>query len=300
METIRWLQSVSTFSKVAESQSFSEAASELGISKSYVSKIVRELEDSIGAQLLSRSTRKVVLTSFGREFLGRCRLPVGELDRMRLSAHDLSGAIGGPLRISVAGIFGERYIAPLTFELSKKYPKLEIELVFESRVVDLIAENYDLAIRFGQLEDSSLIARKIASRMEFVCASKEYLERAGFPHYPAELSGHNCLSIGSKEWVFDVDSKRVGVSISGNFRSNNPRSVLEAALCGIGIAKLPGSYVSTHIQKGELVTLLGEFSLPTSDIWIVTPYRHEMSANVKVFIKELEKVFSSTNPSMFF
>ncbi len=298
METIKWLQSVTVFSKVALYESYSLAAKELGVSKSFASKTVRELEDTLGAQLLSRSTRKVALTAKGRDFLSRCSSSLGSLEHMRLSARDLTETVHGPLRISVAGIFGERYIAPLTFELSKKYPKLEIELNFESRMVDLIAENYDVAIRIGEMEDSSLFARKIATRMEFVCASKEYLARAGFPESPRDLSAHNCLSVGTREWIFEEKGKKLSVNIAGNFRSNNPRAVLEAALSGVGIVRLPGSYVSGHIQTGELVNLLTEFATAAKDIWVVTPYRKEMNANVKVFIEELELFFAEVSAGL--
>lgn len=303
METIKWLQSLTVFHRVASLESYSLAAKELGISKSYASKVVSELEDSLGAQLLSRSTRRVSLTARGREFMARCSSQINALDLMRKSAHDLSGTVQGPLRISVAGIFGERYIAPLTFELSKKYPKLEIELNFESRIVDLIAENYDVAIRFGELEDSALFTRKIASRMEFVCASKDYLSRAGFPEHPDELRAHNCLCVGEREWVFQDkqdQAKRFSVSVMGSFKSNNPRAVLDAALSGVGIVKLPGSYVSDHIQKGELVVLLASFAQEPKDIWVVTPYRREMNSNTKVFIEELERAFGESGDQMLF
>ncbi len=300
METIKWIQSVTVFNKVALLESYSLAALELGISKSYASKVVRELEESMGAQLLSRSTRKVTPTAIGRDLLARCSSSLGMLEHTKRSAHDLSGHVQGPLRISVAGIFGERYIAPLTIELSKKYPKLEIELNFESRMVDLIAENYDVAIRFGELEDSSLYARKIASRMEFVCASKEYLAFAGFPNHPRELSLHNCLCVGAREWIFQEEGKKLAVNVNGNYKSNNPRTILEAALAGAGIVRLPGSYVSSYIQNGELVSLLSQFTPAAKDIWVVTPYRREMNANVKVFIEEIERLFSSNKASMLF
>lgn len=300
METIKWVQSVTVFNKVAVLESYSLAARELGISKSYASKVVRELEESMGAQLLSRSTRKVTPTAIGRDLLSRCSTSLGTLEHMMRNAHDLTGAVQGPLRISVAGIFGERYIAPLAFELSKKYPKLEIELDFESRVVDLIAENYDVAIRFGELEDSSLYARKIASRMEFVCASKEYLGWAGFPDHPRDLTAHNCLCVGTREWNFQEEEKKLVVNVTGNFKSNNPRTVLEAALNGAGIVRLPGSYVSEHIQTGELVTLLSQFAPAAKDIWVVTPYRREMNANVKVFIEELTRSFFSDKVNRLF
>lgn len=297
---MKWMQSIVVFSKVGELQSFSRAGEVLGISKSYVSKLIRELEEEMGAQLFSRSTRKVVLTALGRDFLARCRDSMGELERTRREAHDLSRTVQGPLRVSVAGLFGEDYIAPLAIELSQKYPKLELELSFESRVVDLIAENFDVAIRFGALEDSSLVARKIASRREFICASHSYLERAGFARTPQDLANHNCLTTGVREWAFELGKKKLMVPISGNFKSNNPRTLLKAALMGAGIVRLPGSYVFNHIQEGELVSLLGEFAPPKSDIWVVTPYRKEMSVNVKVFTQALEHFFTEGHPNMLY
>lgn len=203
----------------------------------------------------------------------------------------------GLLRVTLAGIFGENYIAPVVMELVKKYPELKIELDFNSRIVDIIDEKFDVAIRFGHLQDSSLIAQKIASRREFVCASKSFLS-THFIQTPKDLTKVNCL--GGAVWNFKKNGKAISVSVNGNLKTNNPRVLLKAALSGLGVIRLPGSYVFSDLSKGKLVAILEDYNLGSTDIWAVTPSRNEQNINVRVFIDAVQKALAEDYPEVLF
>lgn len=299
METIRSLQGIIAFVKVAETKSFSAAAQELSVSKSHISKTVHQLEKDLGISLLLRSTRKIQLTSWGERYLETCKQALSQLEAAKKEILDLSDTPRGSLRVTLAGIFGEDYIAPVLIEMAKKYPDLKVELEFSSRVVDLISEKFDVAIRIGELKDSSLIAQKIASRLEYVVCSKGYLSQAAPLESPSDLSLHNCL--GEKlSWSFKKRGKPFTVSVSGNMKCNNPRVIQKAALAGLGIARLPGSYVFEDLKRGRLVSLLESYSEGKKDIWAVTPASRTKNINVNIFIQELKKHLSSDYANVLF
>lgn len=291
METIKWIQCILTFVKVSELGSFSKAADALGISKSHVSKTIKALEDEVGIALLLRSTRKVQLTTTGEEFLKNCQASLSHLEAARADLTTPSDTPRGLLRVTLAGVFGENYIAPVLIEMAKKYPDLKIELNFDTRIVDLIAERYDIGIRIGHLSNSSLFAQKIASRREYVCASPEYLKKHKKPQAPEDLKNYNCLG-GQTQWIFKQNGKTKPLMVSGNLKTNNPRVVLQAALDGLGIVRLPGSYVFSHIKDGSLVSLLEDFNEGKKDIWAVSPARNKLNINVSTFINELKAFLS--------
>lgn len=287
METIKSLQGIWIFVKISETGSFSAAAKALGVSKSHVSKSIQTLEKELGISLLSRSTKTVQLTSRGESFLKHCKLSLESLEEARRDILNSSETPRGKLRVTLAGNFGEDYVAPVAISVAKKYPELEVELSFDNRIVDIIKEKFDVAIRFGHLQDSSLIAQKIASRREFICASPLYLKKVTLPKRPEDLNTLNCL--GEKgSWSFKKKGKVFNVEVKGNFHSNNPRVLLRAALDGLGIVRLPGSYVHGEINSGLLIPLLEDFSDLPTDIWAITPSRKKMNLNADVFVRELK------------
>ena len=298
METIRWVQGVIAFVKVAELESFSRAAENLGVSKSHISKTIKNLEDDLGIALFSRSTRQIQLTHLGAQFLKNCRSSLENLEGAKKDIINLSESPRGTLRVTVAGIFGENYIAPVAIDLARKYPELKIEIDFSNRIVDMIQEKFDVAIRFGHLQDSSLLAEKIASRREFVCATQAYL--AAYPpiRRPGDLTQHNCL--GGSVWNFKDKGKTLTLHLEGNLKTNNPRVMLRAALAGLGVVRLPGSYVQADIKKGRLLSLLEEFSEGPKEIWAVTPVRRQQNINIQTFITEVKKAMSKKYPDILF
>ncbi|MBX3039595.1 MAG: LysR family transcriptional regulator [Bdellovibrionaceae bacterium] len=301
METNDSLRGIFAFVQVVESGSFSAAAQALGVSKSHVSKLIGALERDLGIALLMRSTRKIQLTNLGEKYLENCRQALTQLREARNEILELSEVPSGSLRVTLAGIFGEEHIAPVLIEMARKYPSLKVELDFSSRVVDLIQERFDVAIRIGDLSSSTLVAQKIASRVEYVVASKAYLKRNPPIQEPSDLIHHNCLG-ERPHWDFRHRGKKIQVPVRGNFRSNNPRVIQKAALAGLGIAYLPGAYAFEKIKKGELVPILENFRQEKKDIWIVTPPKANKSKNpnVRLFIQEVRKHLSTSYSDLMF
>lgn len=195
----------------------------------------------------------------------------------------------GIFKVSVAGAFGEEFIAPILLELTQQYPELKVTLTFSTRKVDLIEENYDVAIRVGQLSDNNLVARKIRSRKEFICATRSYLEKWGTPHRLEDLINHNCLLGASDSWRFVEKGEIRTIRVSGNFRSNNGRVLLEGALRGIGLVKLPDLYVTPYLESGELVSILDMYMPKETPVWVLTHTKKSNSINLKAFWEILEK-----------
>lgn len=299
METIEWIEHIKTFTQVCQYGSFSEAARSLGISKSQVSKMIAALEKDLGVALLYRSTRSVRPTARGDEYLLHCREVLTQLESSHQKLKSFTTHPSGVLRVTMAGIFGEEYVAPILIKLARKFPDLKIEVHFDSRIIDLITERFDVAIRVGNLPSSSLIGQKVATRREFICATPAYLRQHGLPLKPEDLKRHNCLT-SSGHWQFKDKEKLMAVDVSGNFRSNNPRVILKAALENLGIIRLPGSYVYDYLQKGKLVEVLEKYNPGKIDIWAVTPMKQELNVNVKTFLSELKKHLHQDYPSQLF
>lgn len=286
MKTIKNIQSLVAFENVARLKSFSNAAKELGVSKAHVSKLIQKLEDQLGQRLLNRSTRSVTLTKVGESFYQACTTSFYNILKAQESVLEQSNAPSGKLKISVAGIFGEEYVAPFIRSFLKKYPKIEIELIFEEKLVNLLTGDYDFAIRVGKLNDSSLISKQIASRQEYICASPRYLHLNGTPKKPEDLKYHNCLS-PKQSWNILVDKKECSVNISGNLLCNNARVLTQAALDDLGVVYLPGEYVKSYIDEGQLTPLLKSYIPQEVPIWLLTPTKKNMSQGARAFLKEI-------------
>lgn len=287
METIKWLSGILVFVRISETGSFSAAAQSLGISKSHVSKTIQQLEKELGVSLLSRSTKTVQLTHMGEQFLERCRFSLESLEDARKDLLNSSSTPRGRLRVTLAGNFGEDFVAPVAIALAKKYPDLKIELNFDNKIVDILKDKFDVAIRFGHLQESSLLAQKIATRREFICASPQYLKKNPPLKKPEDLNQHNCLG-QSGQWSFSKSGKIRMVNVKGNLSSNNPRVLLKACLAHLGITRLPGSYVHSEIKSGKLIPLLENFSHLPTDIWAITPSKKKLNINADVFVRELK------------
>ncbi|PIK15224.1 MAG: LysR family transcriptional regulator [Halobacteriovorax sp. JY17] len=288
METIKVISAISVFEKVAKNKSFSAAATELGVSKAYVSKLITGLEDEFGERLFIRSTRKVKLTFLGEDLFEKCQAPLDALNSIREGLLNRSPSPKGMFKVSVAGAFGEEYLAPILFEMAKLYPDLKIDISFSTRNVDLLDENVDVAIRVGELQDSNLYARKISSRREYICASKKFFKANGEPKSPRELAEFNCLVGVGDSWSFNIKKKVQRVKVSGNLRSDNGRVLLKAALDHIGLVKLPDVYVKEYLDNGQLISILDQYVVKEIPIWAVTHSKKKSSTNLKHFLDLLE------------
>ena len=282
------LNGLSIFIQVVEQHSFSAAAKKLHTSKANISRQISRLEARLGVQLFQRSTRKVSLTEVGHTFYLDISQHLQELERIQRTVMDLQDVPHGTLRISTAGLFGETKVAAAATLYMQRYPEVKIELNFSDRLIDLIGENYDLAIRSGVLEDSSLIARRVSSRRLVLCASLNYINKYGSPKNLSDLRQHQCLQGSTPTWHFkDKSYKLHSNNASDRWKSNNGHAILQACIYGLGIAQLPEYYVREAVQKGQLKILLEDHEPEDNGIWAIYPSNRNLPSKVRLFIELL-------------
>lgn len=220
------------FVALAESQGFTAAGRQLGVSTSHISRRVSDLEARLCTALVARSTRTVRLTVAGQNYYERCRDLVHGLDEANLAISAANVEVSGTLRVSAAGEFAENIAVPVLIEFLHQYPSLNIDIDFNSRVVNFVEEGIDFAIRYGRLNDSGLIARKLVDRQLVAVASPGYLQQHGTSKHPAELDRHDCIIAASERWQFTVDDKSFDMKVRGRWRSNSGRSLVRACRAG--------------------------------------------------------------------
>lgn len=278
-----------TFVHVVDSGSFSSAARILGVSKSHVSKQIGRLEERLGARLLQRTTRRVALTEAGRAFYERCARILEDLQEAELAVSRLQSTPTGTLRITAPFSFGLDYVAPAISEFLQAHPRLNVDLDYTDRYVDIVGEGYDMAVRIGRLRDSSLIARKLAPMRMFTVTSPSYLEANGIPTTPEELRNHSCLHYtlrhGGSNWQYgNAQGAEVSVKVDGRIQCNNGDALMTAAVGGLGIALLPDFIVAPAIRSGKLKIILDDWADTSNAIWLVYPHNRHLSAKVRVFV----------------
>jgi DNA-binding transcriptional LysR family regulator len=284
------------FVRVATLGSFSAAARALDLSQTMVTKHVAALEDRLGIKLLHRSTRKLVLTEGGRNYLTACERILAEIEEAEASASLDRIEPRGTLRLNVPLTFGFRQVVPALTEFSRLYPAVSFDLGLADRYVDLMEEGWDLAIRIGQLKDSSLVARRLAACRTIVCAAPAYLKQHGIPQTPDDLIRHNCLAytlpsaIGANRWTFGTDGDIV-VPIQGNLRANNGDALLAAAVAGQGLIYQPTFIVGDSLREGSLVPVLSNYPTYEPAIHAVLPSGRQAPAKVRVFVAFLAERF---------
>lgn len=286
-------EGIAEFVSVAETESFTLAAKKLGISTAHVSRQVSALEARLATKLLQRTTRKVSITEAGSIYYQRCRQLLDDLQDAEHAISDLHSKPTGRLKITAPVTYGEQTIAPLINNFIARYPELEVELHLSNQKMDLIAEGYDLGIRQGQLQDSSMMAKRLASRTLYVCATPAYLAEFGQPSKPAELNQHNCLQGSLDHWRFQEKGKTRTIHISGNLRCNSGRALTDAALKGLGIVQLPGEYVLSYIHSGQLIALLDEYRAPVEGVWAIYPHNRTLLPKVRMLIDYLDQELSA-------
>ncbi|WP_438610844.1 LysR family transcriptional regulator [Inquilinus sp.] len=286
------------FAQVVDSRSFSAAAARLGLSKSAVSKQIAKLEDRLGARLLNRTTRTLSPTDAGQDFYERCIRVAREVEEAERAITHLSAEPRGLLRLNAPASFGREYLAPLVPEILARWPELRIEALFEDRFVDVVAEGFDLVIRITRLQDSSLVARRIASCRRLVCAAPSYLARRGVPRTPAELLQHDCIlysyATDQNEWEFvGPDGRLETVRVDGRLRANNAEVTLAALLAGAGLALSPDFIVGPDIAAGRLVPLLTDYENPFGAIYAVWPHNRNLAPKVRAVVDFLVERFAA-------
>ncbi len=291
----RW-EGVNEFVAVAETESFTQAAKRLDVSTAQVSRQVSALETRLATRLFYRTTRRVSVTEAGRIYYQHCRQVLDALDDTERSITNLQLSPRGKLRLTAPITYGEKRIAPLVNEFVVRYPELDVEMNLTNQKLDLVGGGYDLAVRLGKLEDSSMMARRLSSRTLYVCASPQYLAARGTPHELAELAQHNCLQGNLDYWRFQEQGQPRNVRVSGNIRCDSGRALLDAALKGIGIVQLPDYYVQTALDLGQLLPLLTDYREDDDGIWAVYPQTRHLSPKVRMLLDFLVESLGTSGP----
>ncbi len=285
------------FVAVAETSGFSAAAKQLGCSTSHVSRQVARLEKRLGCTLLARSTRLVTLTENGIAYYQQARLLVDGLQQANEQVNQQQIHLSGTLRVSAAGGFAEHFLAPALMEFSSQYPELTVDLDLNSRIVNLLEEGVDFAIRYGELNDSNLISRKLINRPMMAAASEAYLQKHGTPKHPVHLKHRSCIIANSDSWKFNVDGNTEIVKVKGRWRSNNTNVLLDACKKGLGIAYMPKSTFKDALECEQLVPILEPFWGQGSSSWIVYQNKRFMPLRVRLAIDFLVQYFADWDES---
>ncbi|WP_299181669.1 LysR substrate-binding domain-containing protein [uncultured Neptuniibacter sp.] len=278
---------ITEFIAVAESGSFTAASQQLSISTAQVSRQISALETRLATKLFYRTTRKVSITEAGNLFYQHCRRLQDGLEEAERSLTQYQATPRGKLKITAPTTFGEGRIAPLINDFVSRYPELEVEIHFTNKKLDLIDSGYDLAIRLGKLDDSTMMAKRLASRTLYVCASPDYLQRCGEPYLLEELERHNCLQGTLEFWRFQKEGQERNIKIKGNIRYNSGQALTDAALKGIGLVQLPDYYVLPYLETQELLPVLKQFQPEDEGIWALYPNNQFVSPKVRILIDYL-------------
>ena len=289
------LREMEIFVRVVEAGSFSAAARDLNTGQPAVSKTIAGLEDRLGVRLLTRSTRKLSPTEAGTAFYERAVRAIGETNEAEAAAQGAGAGLDGRLRISAPVTFSRLHLVPKLGSFLDAHPKVQLDLVMDDRVVDLVAENIDAALRLGVLTDSALKARKLGQADRLVVATPAYLARRGVPRTPADLLEHDSIiygqSSGGEEWLFRGSSE-TSVYLKGRLKLSAAEGVREAVLAGQGFAIASRWMFAPELKSGEVKSILGEWALPPMDLWVIYPSGRLTSAKARAFVKWFEKTIT--------
>ena len=290
------LTRIRAFIDVVEAEGFSAAARKMGRSKALLSKYVRELEDELGALLLNRTTRQFSLTEAGHTYYRTASDILKEIDNLADFVRENNADLKGRLRISAPRTYMDDDIGHSLIDFAKAHPDLSLEILSEDRFVDLIEEGFDVAIRITKLEDSGMIARKLADFRIYVCATPEFIEKHGPLNHPNDLSGvpfiidTNTRSHNNIRFV-ERDGSAFSVPVTGPIEVNSPLATLRAARAGLGVAAVPDFVARAVIDSGEMVSLFDEYLPADRGIYAVYPHRRYLPAKVRTFVDFLSNWF---------
>ena len=293
------IQAVKLFIRVVDLGSFSKAAADLGMGQPSATKQVAQLEAQLGSRLLHRSTHGVTPTEIGLLYYEKCKLIAHHVDEAESVAALLQSQLQGGLRISTSVGFGRRVLVPLVMRFMKLNPKLQIELSFEDRYVDLVAQGIDIAIRMGRLADSTLGARYLGINPWVVVASPAYLAQRGVPRTLVDLAAHDALVYSTAQsdarWLFTgADGRLHPTAVRGPLRSNNLSALLAAARGDMGLAALPWYVAHESVKAGAVQPVLTDWTLPSQEIHAVYPSPRQVPAKVSGFIEWLQNQIGET------
>lgn len=291
------MTAMETFVAVVEAGSFSAAARRLGVGQPAVSKVVAQIEERLGVRLLTRSTRGLVLTEAGERYYAQAGQAIEAADKAELQARGAGAGLSGRLRVCAAVTFARLHLLPRLPAFLAQHPELEIEVVLDDRNVDLVEHGIDVALRMGELVDSSMTARKIATAPRLVLATPAYLDRAGTPQTPSELVAHQVVVYsqrgGGNSWVFVRDGAETSVVVQGRLRVTAAEGVRAAVLADMGLAIGSAWMFAPELANGAVQPVLVDWSLPAIDLWAVYPAGRMASAKARAFVAFVDSVLGT-------
>ncbi len=294
------LVSLKVFCRVVEAGSFAQCGRDLGLSSAMVTKHIAALEAELGVRLLNRTTRKVSATEAGIQYFERSLQIIADLEEADASVTQLGTTPTGKLNISAPLDFGTTHLLPAISAYLLRYPEVSVNIDFSDRKVSLVEDGFDVAVRLGNLSDSTLVARKLNTTKMFVCAAPDYLIRHSTIGEPADLTQHNCLQYAyygnPLEWVFQSKSESQRIKVHGSVFTNNGRALCEMACDGLGVVLQPEFIVSEHLKSGRLVRILDGFNIDEIGLYAIYPHRRFLSAKVRSFVNFLAEYFSGNSP----
>ena len=283
------------FTSVVEAESFAGAAAKLDLSRGMATRYVAQLEAHLGVRLLNRTTRRLSLTEAGSDYFQRATQVLAMIEEAETSAAQNASVPRGTLRVTSSVIFGARHLGAAISDYLKRHPQVQVELSLNERVVDLVDEGFDLAIRVGARVDPGLVARRVTPVRVLACASPAYLKTHGAPREPEDLSGHNCLvyahPVHQGGWHFKRGDEERTVPVSGTLRGNNGVALVGAAVEGLGVVFEPSFLVYEALREGKLVQLLPEWESEKLWVYAVYPNRKFLAPKVRSFIDFLVERF---------
>jgi DNA-binding transcriptional LysR family regulator len=284
------LGAMSVFVTVVESGSLSAAGRKLSMSLPTVSRKISELESHIRARLLIRSTTKLALTDAGKSYLAACKSIIESVEEAERKAAGEYSAPTGDLIIAAPIVFGRLHIVPIVAEFLKTYPDVDVQLVLEDRPLDLLENHIDLAVRVGELPDSSLIAARVGQIRNVVCASPKYLKEHGTPKVPKELVNHDCINftfaaLGSPDvWTFSVGKSETAMRIRSRLVVNTAEAAIDAAIAGVGITRVLSYQVKKAAQSGALITILTKYESAPIPIHLIYTGQRLLALKLRAFL----------------
>lgn len=282
------LDAMSVFTSIVEAGSFSEASRRLGMPLATVSRKVAELEEHLKTQLIKRPARKLILTEAGRSYMAACKRIVEQVDEAERDASGEYRIAMGELAVTAPSPLGHMHLLPIALEFMEAYPQIHLRLLLSDRVVNMLEENVDVAIRIGELRDSSMIATRIGSIRNVVCASPTYLASHGLPQKPEDLAEHECITIDSVEsqrsWKFTKGSEEVGVPVKSKMDVSSSEAAITAAIAGVGITRVMSYKMEEARRAGKLEILLEHFEPTPWPVNILYPSRRLVPLKLRAFI----------------
>ena len=284
------LHAMETFVQIVDKGSLTAAADALDTSLPSVVRVLASLERHLQVRLLNRTTRRMHLTDEGARFLERCRAILSQVREAEAALGSRGGEPQGKLAITAPVVFGRRYITPIVNAFVRRYPKVNIDLLLVDRFTNLVEEGLDVAVRVGELPDSSLVAVPVGQARRVICASPDYLRRQGKPRVPQDVAAHRCVRFTGvaprDEWDFRMGRREVAIPITSVISCNQIDSALQACIDGLGLGMFFSYQVASHRKAGDLKYVLEKFETEPRPIQVIFPHSKLLSAKVRTFVDE--------------